>query len=131
MSDFKYHIGNKFSSCKLIGKGIDPHRGRDVKLFHMPGDFQYVGVFDGTDAFIAPVNIDPYSAGIMRAFDDIRAGKEIVVQELAKPRVRVRQQRELPLGLPEPPQASPKPRDRVLAAPTPQNASRERVRVRA
>lgn len=129
MSNYRYHLNNKFSACKLIGQGIDPHRERHVKLFHMPGDFTHVGIFDGTDAFIAPVNIDPFSVGIMRVFDDIRAGKEIMVQELAKPRVRVRGQQELPLGSPEPPQTSSKSRVRVSVLPAVQNAPKERIRV--
>lgn len=114
MSDFKYHIGSKFGACKLVAVGLDPHRQREVRLYHLPGNFNYVGINDGVDCFIAPASIDPFSKGIARLFADIRAGKEIVVEQLAKPRRVVSAQRELPLGSPEP---AARPRRVVAAVP--------------
>lgn len=123
MSDYRYHIGNHFSACRHVANARDPHRGRDVKLYHIPGNFEVVGIFDGTDAFISPINIDPLSAGIQRIYEDIRAGKSIEVKTI-KPRVRVEAQMELPLY--------PKPRVRVavlLEPQQPEPVTKERVRV--
>ena len=123
MSDYKYHIGNKFGACRHIANAHDPHRDREVKLYHIPGNFEYVGMCDGTDAFVCPVNIDPFSAGIARLFADIRAGKEIVVGSLParRPRVRVRPQMELQLDHP------PDARLRVAVQAPSQRKERNRV----
>lgn len=113
MSDYKFHINNRFSSCRHIANARDPHRGRDVKLFHLPGNFEYVGVFDGTDAMICPVIGDPYSAGVARLLQDIRDGKPIEVKQLARARNRIEPQMELPLVV-EGSEWAPKLRVRVL-----------------
>ncbi len=115
MSDYKFHLNHKFSSCQHIANARDTHRGRDVKLFHMPGNFEYVGIFDGIDAMICPVSGDPYSANVARILNDIREGKQIEVKPLARTRNRVDPQMELPLsnGLP-PGVAFPRTRVRIM-----------------
>lgn len=112
MSDYKFHINTHFGHCVLIAKKRDEHRGRDVRMYHMPGNFEYVGIYDGTDAFIAPVAGFPFGLE-RRIFDDIRAGKQVgVVDETVQPK-RVRKapktQRELEL--------SPAPVMRIRIAP--------------
>lgn len=82
MAGYKNHIGSKFGSCRLVAHAHDPHRNRPVKLYHIPGDFECVGIDDGTDCFVSPISIDPFASGIARIFADIRAGKEIEVKEL-------------------------------------------------
>lgn len=113
MKQFKEHINGKFGSCVHIANARDEHRGREVKLYHIPGDFEYVGVADGTDCWIAPVIADPFSAACARQLAKIRAGERIVLEQpvnQARRRTVVRPQMELPL-------------------PTPATASRERRRV--
>lgn len=76
MSGYKYHMGNKFNTCRLIGKAWDEHRKRDVSIFHIPGNFDYVGVHDGVDSWIAPVIANPFRGLEKRQLDRIRDGLE-------------------------------------------------------
>lgn len=129
MAEWRYHIGNKFGACKLIAKARDEHRGRDVRLYHVPGEFDYVGVNDGIDCWICPVIADPFSAAVGRQLTRIREGKEIIpVDESARVRRRVAPGTQMQLALPPP---SPPPRERkraVLAQPEPQSRGRHVVR---
>ena len=84
MSDYKYHISQKFASCVRLATAVDPHRNRTVQLFHLPGNFEYVGVYDGTDCWIAPAAADPFSVSVVRLLEDIRTGRQGV-----RPRVRI------------------------------------------
>ena len=99
MSRYNHHFQNHFSSCPLLAKAHDPYRNRDVELRMLPGEFDVVGVTDGTDAWVAPVAGDPFRVGVARLIDDVRHGRKpmphkprrtIVTDEPAhKPRTRI------------------------------------------
>lgn len=84
--DAKYHINNRFGACHHIANARDEHRNRDVRLFHIPGEFEYIGINDGVDCWICPVKADPFSANTPRLLEDIRAGKIVHAQPLSRPR---------------------------------------------
>lgn len=94
--NYKYLINNHFGSCVLLAKTRDEYRKRDVRVYALPGEFDYVGVADGTDAWVAPVVADPFSCNIKRILEDYRNGKAPVVSEAvvetAVPGARVRKQ---------------------------------------
>lgn len=71
---YNRHFENHFGSCVLLAKTHDPYRDRDVQLRLIPGEFDVVGVTDGTDAWVAPVSGDPFSLGISRIIESVRAG---------------------------------------------------------
>jgi len=71
---FKHHINNHFNGCVCLANTRDEGRNRPVQLFALPGEFNYVGVSDGTDAWIAPVIADPFSVNIKRLLDDHAKG---------------------------------------------------------
>lgn len=52
---YNSHFANHFGSCRLLKTGRDPHRERDVKIYALPGEFDVVGITDGTDSWVAPV----------------------------------------------------------------------------
>jgi hypothetical protein len=54
----------------------------------LPGEFEIVGVSDGTDAWIAPVSGDPFSVSVKRILEDIRSGK-MPAQQRQRTRVLV------------------------------------------
>lgn len=66
MSRFNNYFMNDFASCKLIAYARDPHRGRNVRLYLMPGHIDVVGVTDGIDKWIAPVIANPFSVDIIK-----------------------------------------------------------------
>lgn len=55
MARYNHHFANHFGGCRLLKSGHDPHRNRPVKIYAIPGEFDVVGISDGTDAWIAPV----------------------------------------------------------------------------
>lgn len=75
MSRYNAHFANHFGGCMLLALARDPHRNRDVQLRMLPGEFDHVGVTDGTDAWIAPVAGDPFGVGIKRILDGVREGR--------------------------------------------------------
>jgi hypothetical protein len=72
---FKQHINSHFRSCRQIAKARDEHRQRDVKLFLLPGRFDFIGVSDGVDAWVCPVEVRPFNVDTARILADIQAGK--------------------------------------------------------
>lgn len=72
---YNHHFSNHFGSCRLLAKTHDPHRNRDVEIRMLPGEFEYIGVTDGCDSWIAPVAGDPFSVNIKRLLEDVAAGK--------------------------------------------------------
>lgn len=58
MSRFNPYLTNHFqgNGCRLIARAHDDCRGRDVRLYAVPGYWDCVGVTDGTDAWIAPAS---------------------------------------------------------------------------
>jgi hypothetical protein len=78
----------KFEGCREIARGRDLHRQRDVRIYYCPGEFDHVGVHDGTDWWIAPVIADPFSVNVPRIMQQLRDGKpveEIKVERKRKP----------------------------------------------
>jgi len=73
----------------LLANARDEHRNRDVRLYLMPGEFDTVGVTDGTDAWVAPVIADPFSVNIIQIMKDVRDGKIIKPNEVPRKRHRI------------------------------------------
>lgn len=70
---WNHHLNNHFGSCRLLGKGYDPYRKRDIEVRALPGEFELVGITDGTDSFVTGVNT-PFLAPYKRLLDEIRQG---------------------------------------------------------
>ena len=106
MSRYNHHFANHFSGCLLLAHAHDPYRNRDVQLRQLPGEFDVVGVTDGTDAWIAPVAGDPFSVSVKRILEDLRAGK------MPNPRQPLQRRERKQLQPPEPVQVTPPARAR-------------------
>lgn len=87
MSRFNRFMESHFAGCRLLANTTDNCRGRQVRVYALPGEFAVVGVCDGVDAWLAPVVADPFSVNVSRLLDRLRAGEDIKVEA---PRVRVR-----------------------------------------
>lgn len=83
MNRFNQYMMSHFRDCRLLASAYDHCRHRAVRLYHIPGEFAFVGVTDGTDAWVAPVVADPFSVHVGRLLAAIQAGAPM-------PRVRVR-----------------------------------------
>lgn len=84
MANYKYYFGNGFAGCKLLAHTRDVYRERDVRVFMIPGEFDVVGVTDGTDCWIAPVAADPFRVNVADLIRRVRAGEPITVSEPPK-----------------------------------------------
>ncbi len=73
ISNFKYHMNNRFSGCLHIATTHDPYRGREVKVYMLPGDYEIVGVSDGVDVWVAPVAAEPFHNFGVRVRDLLQA----------------------------------------------------------
>ena len=80
---FNHLFTNHFSNCRLLGKGYDPHRQREVEFRQVPGHFDIVGITDGVDAWICPAN-SPFIVKVKQALDEILAGGNPPVVMLAR-----------------------------------------------
>lgn len=89
MSRFNRFMENHFAGCRLIAKAYDHCRSRDVSLFAIPGEFQVVGVSDGTDCWMAPVIADPFSVRVQSLLDMLREGKPLPAIGKARQRVLI------------------------------------------
>jgi hypothetical protein len=132
--NWKTYISSKFSGCRHIASARDPHRGRDVKLYAVPGEFEHVGVSDGTDCWIAPVATSFVETTCRRQLDLILLGKEPLPAALAAVAVARRRAAAGPVAAQQPqqapdPLAAPRERRRAVpAAPPPAPiATRRRV----
>lgn len=127
MADWKHYMNSGYAGCQLLAYARDHVRMRDVRIYKIPGEFDDVGITDGTDTWIAPVKADVFSVNVKRLMDDIAAGKQI-----PKPEPLV-QSRRRQLLVEEPPQDAPKRSRRALLdqpEPTPsftQGARRARL----
>lgn len=74
MSRYNALMNSHFSGCRLLHTGHDPHRNREVRFFLLPGEFDYVGISDTVDAWIAPV-ATPFMVKVREALGLIREGK--------------------------------------------------------
>lgn len=73
MANYKTYMNSDFAACRLVGRGYDPHRQRDVRLYQIPGEVEVVGVSDGTDRWIAPL-ASPFLTVLHDALRAERAG---------------------------------------------------------
>lgn len=89
VSDLKYHQKSNFAQCRHIANAYDPHRLRDVKLYHIPGDFTVVGVSDGVDTWIAPTACNPFSVDVVRLYERIRNGEILEAPNQVRKRIVV------------------------------------------
>lgn len=104
----------------LLANARDEHRDRDVRLYLMPGEFDTVGVTDGTDAWVAPVIADPFSVNIARLMQDVRDGKIIKPNEASRKRHRI---------LILPPDPEPRARVKIASSSEPTASARRRINV--
>jgi hypothetical protein len=72
---YNHHLQNHFKSCRLLKRGRDPHRERDVEYRLLPGEFEVVGIFDGVDSFVAQVSKE-FMPDIFRIMEQIREGQD-------------------------------------------------------
>lgn len=71
---FNEMMQTHFRACVLLAESSDPHRGRAVKLYEIPGRDDVVGVSDGVDAWVAAVATNPFSCDVARALQRLRSG---------------------------------------------------------
>ena len=83
MNRWNSQINSHFSGCPVIATAYDPYRERQVTLHALPGQFDIVGITDGTDAWIAPSNIHPFSVNIPKLLETFKKGEHL------HPRVKV------------------------------------------
>lgn len=88
---YKHHLTNHWAGCRLLAKTRDNCRNRDVQLFLIPGDFDYVGVTDGTDAWVAPSHVPSiFGVDVKPLLDQIRKGVDVrPVENMSRARVRL------------------------------------------
>ena len=73
---YNHLFANHFGSCRLLKVGHDPHRNRDVKIYAVPGEFDVVGISDGTDCWVAPINTG-FLEDVRKMLERIRAGEDV------------------------------------------------------
>ena len=78
MSRYNHHLMNHFGACRLLKSAHDPHRDRPVKIYAIPGEFDVVGITDGTDAWIGPVSTG-FLEDVRKMLQRIQAGDDVVV----------------------------------------------------
>lgn len=69
---YNHHIQAHFGACVLLAKAHDPHRARDVRVHALPGEFDVVGISDGTDAWVAPAVCRPFGVDTVRLLAQLR-----------------------------------------------------------
>lgn len=88
---YKHHMNNHWAGCRLLAQTRDHCRNRDVKLFLVPGQFDVVGVSDGTDAWVAPSHVPSiFGVDVKPLLDQIRAGVDVKPVVAMPSRARVR-----------------------------------------
>jgi len=86
---FKHHIQAHFQACYKLADAKDPHRNRDVRLYLIPGEQRYVGVSDGVDAFVAPVDINPFGVDVRKLIGEYLSTGKLPGPSTPRPRVRI------------------------------------------
>lgn len=76
MANFKHYFNSNFSGCLLVATGFDPHRVRDVRMYLMPGIVDVVGVNDGVDKWVAPLE-SPFLETLLKALKSHWAGDTV------------------------------------------------------
>jgi hypothetical protein len=89
MSRHLYYLKNGFDSCRLLAQTRDVHRNRDVRVYMLPGEFEYVGVHDGVDKWIAPVIANPFSVDVRKLLAAIASGSVATPESLPRQRVKL------------------------------------------
>lgn len=117
MNRFNAYMSSHYSGCKLIAESEDLFRKRPVRLYLIPGEFEVIGVSDGTDAWIAPVVPQCFRVDVADIVKRIRAGESVPV-------IRTASRRRVTLVEEEP---EPAPRRRVLLEEEPQPRRRRIV----
>ena len=86
---FNHLFASQFGSCRLLKKGHDPHRNRDVRIYALPGEFEIVGMTDGVDCWVAPVATG-FLEDVRKLLARIRAGEDVRAVEDDRPPARRR-----------------------------------------
>lgn len=134
MANFKHYFMNDFAGCRLIAKAFDQHRHREVSIYLLPGQFEYVGVSDGTDKWIAPVIAEPFSVNIREIILAIQNKEEIKLPVIAKSLKEIETEKEAPIRKrrtllsqqPEPSTSTSGTRRRLVEISEPQAQARSR-----
>lgn len=90
MSRFTFYLRSGFDSCRLLAETRDVHRNRDVRVYMLPGEFEYVGVHDGVDKWIAPVVANPFAVDVRKLLANVTSGWSPTPEEAPTPKARVR-----------------------------------------
>lgn len=124
----RYFVSN-WAGCLLLAKTQDVYRGREVSVYKIPGEVEFVGVSDGTDCWVAPVSANPFSVNVARLLADVDAGKfkGLSVEEPATSPTPGRRR----LTKPEAPQAQNQGRRRLAAPPQENSQQPARRRLHA
>lgn len=79
MNRFNSYMTSHFGACRLLAESYDLFRKRPVRIFLIPGEFEVVGVTDGTDAWIAPVSPQCFRVDVADLVKRVRAGEAVEV----------------------------------------------------
>jgi len=88
MARFNEYLKNHWEGCRLLAEARDNHRNRDVRLYLIPGEQRYVGVSDGVDAFVAPVDINPFGVDVRKLIGEYLSTGKLPGPSTPRPRVR-------------------------------------------
>lgn len=117
---FNEFFKNHWAGCRLLANARDEHRNRDVRIYQVPGEFDFVGVSDGVDAWIAPTSINPFSVDVRKLLGEIRAGNTV-----AAPQPFIQRRR---IGAPAAPQEPEPAKVTRRSITTPQAGGRHAIR---
>lgn len=71
---YNHLFNTKFAGCLHLAGYHDPHRNRDAKIYMIPGDHAHVGICDGVDTWIAPVNTSIAGVDLAAVLESVRSG---------------------------------------------------------
>jgi len=63
--------------------------GGEPRLYLIPGEQRYVGVSDGVDAFVAPVDINPFGVDVRKLIGEYLSTGKLPGPSTPRPRVRI------------------------------------------
>lgn len=86
MQAWKEHQLEHFKSLPLVATGWDSSKGVEMRFYMLPGVWHYVGITDGSRAFIAPAEHNPFGVDCSKAIQGFLTGKGVL---RAPKRVRV------------------------------------------
>lgn len=89
MSRFNQYFTTHFAGCRLLAKTRDVYRNRDVSVFLIPTEIEYVGVSDGVDCWIAPTAANPFQIDIRKVIGDVVAGVDRPVAVAPRQRIKI------------------------------------------